>query len=195
MSELSAFTELLVKVRAGDARAAEELVRRYERDVRVAVRAKLRRTSLRRLLDSTDVCQSVLASFFTRMALGEYELAEPAQLIALLGRMARNKLTDQYRKIIRREELVPQVADGPEVLKRLPGPADPARIVAGRELLEAVYARLDSEERDLANRRGQDQTWVEIAAELGGSAQARRKQLGRAISRIAPELGTDESRR
>ena len=34
--------------------------------------------------------------------------------------------------------------------------------------------------------------WAEIAREVGGSAEARRKQLTRAISRVSRELGLDE---
>ena len=46
---------------------ADEFVRRYERPVRVAVRVRLARSSLRRHFDSMDVCQSVLVSFLRRV--------------------------------------------------------------------------------------------------------------------------------
>ena len=52
----------------------------------------------RRLLDSADICQSVLGSFFFRAAGGQYDLNEPSQLIRLLVVMARNKLNFQIRK-------------------------------------------------------------------------------------------------
>ena len=57
--------------------------------------------------------------------------------------------------------------------------------------IAALYARLGAEERDLAERRAAGQTWPEIAVAVGGTAQARRKQLARAIDHLAPELGLD----
>ena len=57
------FQELIRRVRARDELAAAELVKRYERAIRVAVRVRLAGADLRSLLDSTDICQSVLGSF------------------------------------------------------------------------------------------------------------------------------------
>ena len=192
MSETAPFAEFLRRIRSGDARAAEELVRRYESAIRLAVRTRLTDPALKRRFDSLDVCQSVLASFFVRAAAGQYDLDEPSQLVALLVRMAQNKLANQARFHRRRRrdahlisgqgDAVERVADG--------GPA-PDQIAAARDLLDALRARLTPEERELADRRGAGQGWAEIAAALGGTATSRRKQLKRAIDRIAPELGLE----
>ena len=80
------FAEFMGRIRAGDARAAEDLVRQYESAIRVAVRTRLTDPKLRRQFDSMDVCQSVLASFFLRAARGQYALDEPEQLVKLLAR-------------------------------------------------------------------------------------------------------------
>ena len=63
--------DLLGKVRGGDAAAAEELVRTYEPELRRAIRVRLTDARLRRLIDSIDICQSVLAGFFVRTAAGQ----------------------------------------------------------------------------------------------------------------------------
>ena len=70
MADLDAFTALLARVRARDPEAAAELVRRYEPELRRKVRfwLRLHAPGLRRLLDSADVCQSVLAGLFVRDA-------------------------------------------------------------------------------------------------------------------------------
>src|SRR5689334_8009854 len=68
------FRKLIRRVRAGDQDAATELVRQYEPAIRRVVRVRLTDTRLRAALDSMDVCQSVLATFFVRAALGQYEL-------------------------------------------------------------------------------------------------------------------------
>src|SRR5208283_5128504 len=95
MSEPEAFQVLIERVRAGDAEAAAELVRRYEPMVRRAARVRLVDPRLGRVLDSMDICQSVMASFFVRAALGQYDLNSPDQLLKLLATMARNKLANQ----------------------------------------------------------------------------------------------------
>ena len=64
----------------------------------------------------------------------------------------------------------------------------PCRLVAGRELLEAFRARLSEEERMLADLRAEGREWAEIAARLGGTAQARRMQLARAARRVERQL-------
>jgi hypothetical protein len=94
--------------------------------------------------------------------------AGPAQLIALLVRMAQNKLAGQARfhhrerrdarKVIGLDGAAGQAGSGPS----------PSRLVAGRDLLEALRSRLTPEERELADRRGAGQGWAEIAAAGGG---------------------------
>ena len=74
----------------------------------------------------------------------------------------------------------------------LRGPS-PSRLAAGRELLAAVRVRLSPDELRLADLRGQGREWTEVAEEMGGTAQARRKQLQRALDRVAKDLGLDET--
>src|SRR5438046_1624402 len=98
MSEPDAFHDLIQRVRAGDQQAAAELVRRYEPAIRRAVRIRIVDRRLQALFDSMDICQSLLGSFFVRVALGEYEVENAEQLLKLLVRMARNKAADAAKK-------------------------------------------------------------------------------------------------
>jgi RNA polymerase sigma-70 factor (ECF subfamily) len=190
VSDDSLFSEFLLRVRAGDAAAAEELVRRYESAVRVAVRVRLTDPALRRQFDSVDVCQSVLASFFARAAAGQYDLSEPGQLTALLVRMALNKFTNQVRHLRRRRRDVRRVAalGAQAQAVREPGPG-PDRQAELRDLLARLRAGLTDDERAVADRRAAGRTWDEIAAELGGEANALRRRFDRAVRRLAPRLG------
>ena len=81
----------------GTGRRRQNWCRRYEPAIRRAARVRLVDTRLNRLLDSMDICQSVLASFFVRTALGQFELETPDQLLKLLATMTRNKLADQVK--------------------------------------------------------------------------------------------------
>ncbi len=98
MPEDPSFRDLIRRVRSGDEQAGAELRRRYEPAIRRTVRARLRDTQLRRLLDSMDICQSVFASFFVNAALGRYELERPEHLLKLLTSMAHHKLTNDVHK-------------------------------------------------------------------------------------------------
>jgi RNA polymerase sigma factor (sigma-70 family) len=189
--ELS-FAELIGRVRAGDQEAAASLVRRYEPAIRRAVRIRLSDSRMGRVLDSMDICQSVLASFFVRAAMGQYELHEPAQLLQLLATMARHKLADQVdrERAGRRDNR--RVAAGGDVQQAQSRAAGPGEQVAARELLQEVHRRLSSAERQLMDLRNQGLEWAEIGAKLGASPEALRKRLARAADRVAQELELDE---
>ncbi len=87
-----------------------------------------------------------------------------------------------------------RAAAGADALHELAG-ADPtpSQIVAGRELLDEMRQRLTDEEKQLADLRGQGLGWSEIADQLGGTAQARRVQLARAMDRVLRALGLEEA--
>ncbi len=188
------FTELIRRVRAGDDQAAEELVRRYEPEIRLEVRGwlRLRNPKLRRVFDSMDICQAVLASFFVRAAVGEFDIEDPRQLLPLLVGMARNKLAEQVRFHQRDRRDVRRV-DGTDPALERPSGSDetPSQVVARRELLEAFRLRLSDEERRIAELRSQGLDWAGVSASMGNSPEARRKQFTRAIARVGKELGLD----
>jgi DNA-directed RNA polymerase specialized sigma24 family protein len=194
MADDSAFLELIRRVRAGDEAAAAEVVRRYERALRREIRLRLRDPRLRRALDSGDICQSVLASFFLRAASGQYDLQQSGQLHRLLAAMARNKLASQARHsyVARRD---------PEALRtglagdeHLPAPdPEPSQAVAASDFCGALLGSLTEDERQLADRRARSEEWADIAAELGGHPDNLRKKLARALNRAARRLGVAPS--
>jgi RNA polymerase sigma factor (sigma-70 family) len=194
MSEETAFPELLRRVREGDQDAAVELVRRYESAIRRAVRIKLVDSRLKGALDSMDICQSVMGSFFYRAALGQYEVEKPEDLVRLLVTMARNKLTDQVRRqtterrgkgITRRTDLAAIDVPGSEPTA--------SRVASAREVLEAALGRLSPDERWIAEQRAAGRAWAELAAETGATPEAVRKKHARAIDRVSRELGLEDN--
>jgi RNA polymerase sigma-70 factor (ECF subfamily) len=141
--EQEAFLALLQKVRHGDAEAAAEVVRHFEPAIRRALRLRLTDPRLRRVLDSSDVCQSVLANFFVRAASGQFDLRRPEQLLNLLLTMAHNRLLNhiEHERAARRDHrrLQPEADALAAVADQA---ASPSEIVAGRDLLEEVRRRL-----------------------------------------------------
>jgi RNA polymerase sigma-70 factor (ECF subfamily) len=189
MAVTHSFEELIRLVRAGDPAAAQELVQRYEGSIRRAARVQLGDARLRRLLDSTDICQSVLASFFLRAALGQYDLAKPQQLVKLLVMMAHNKVIDSARKHAAERHGHQHVQFGAANENQVCDPASsPSQIAAHQELLQRFLEQLTPEERSLAEQRSQGRAWADIAAERGDSPEALRKQLARAVDRVAQLL-------
>jgi RNA polymerase sigma-70 factor (ECF subfamily) len=193
MSDDPSFDDLVRRVRLGEPAAAEALVRRFEPQVRRVIRLRLEHSPLRRHVDSVDICQSVLASFFVRAALGQYDLDSPEGLVRLLTAMARNKLADQAR---RRQGLprdpVETRAGAGDVAEAADVAASPSRVIADRDLLDVVRARLRPDERRLADQRAEGRAWADIAAEMGESAEALRKRLERALARVAREVGLED---
>jgi RNA polymerase sigma-70 factor (ECF subfamily) len=185
------FLAFLERVRRGDEQAAAELVQHYGPLIRREIRLRLTAPAVYRLLDDEDVCQSVLASFFVRAALGQYDLHDPAQLRGLLLGMARNKLGHAARR--QGAQKRGGGREAPEADDRLAADgATPSRIASGRELLAAVRARLGDQERQVADLRGQGHDWGEVARQLGGTPDGRRMQLARALDRVNRELGLED---
>ncbi len=193
MQPANHFHVLIGRLRRGDPDAAREIVARYENEVRRAIRVRLTDPRLRRTLDSMDICQSVLANFFVRVGRGQYDLDSPQDLLALLCRMARNKLIDHARRADARgrgQQLAGTAAE--EALATANDPAEtPSVLAANRDLLEAANKLLSHEERYLAEQRANGRPWAELAAERSSTPDAVRKQLERALDRVACQLGID----
>lgn len=191
-----AFQNLIRRVRQGEEDAAAELVRLYEPEIRRAIRVRHTDPRLRRIVDSMDICQSVLANFFVRVASGQFELDHPDQLLRLLVTMARNQLFDQVRrqKASRRssQKVDPQ---GQEKVEQVAAQQHtPSQQVALQELLEKMRLSLTEDERRIAEMRAAGREWADIAAEEGESPEALRKRLARALDRVVPQFGLSEIR-
>lgn len=195
MISIDTFDDLMCRVQAGDPDAATELVRQYEPEIRLEVRVRLRVQDqrVRRLFDTMDITQSVLCSFFAGVAAGRYAPEHPQQLLGLLVTMARNKLLTQVRNQRRhRRDVRRGVSFDASLHDVAAGGDSPSQILADGELLSEFRKRLSVELLQLADLRGDGWSWAEIAEELGGTADGRRKQLERAFARILKELQLDE---
>ncbi|MEM9512762.1 MAG: ECF-type sigma factor, partial [Cyanobacteria bacterium P01_E01_bin.48] len=182
------FNQLMNRIRRGDESAASELIDRYEPEIRREIRLRLTNPKLRRVIDTMDISQSVFGNFFVRAAYGQFELASPAQLMALLLKMANNKVIDRHRREVVRKtyDHIDEQMEDRVVAK---GTSTASSIVAGRELLDEFRNRLSDDEQKIADMRKQGIAWDEIANQLGQNADALRKRLARACDRAIEELG------
>lgn len=193
MSDEDSFEALIARIRAGDHRAAEELVRLYEPLVRRELRVKMSSRRLGRVVDSVDICQSVWSSFFVRVAAGQYDLENPQQLARLLISMARNKLASQTRRQTSQKRDVSRMDFDGELLSSIPNrDSSPSTQLKVNELLDLIHEKLSDDERKVSELRRTGLTWEAVAEILGGTAQARRMQLDRAAERVIGQLGLNE---
>ena len=183
---------LLQRIRQGEADAATEVVQSFERIIRAAVRIRLTDPALRRQFDSIDICQSVLASFFIGIAAGQYDISSREQLVGLLVTMAEHKFRNRNRDAHRLRRNVARTdlnADPATVACERPSPSE---VALHRDTLANLMQRLTAEERDIVRHRAAGNSWEEIGATLGGTPEARRMQLRRAVSRACEELHLDD---
>jgi DNA-directed RNA polymerase specialized sigma24 family protein len=190
MLEDQEFQDLLRRLRQGDEEAAARLVREFEPEIRRLYRVQFQDARLRRVFDSADILQSVLANFFLQAAGGRLEVRHPAELLKLLRKMVHNKYLDKvaYQRAGRRD--VRRLEASLDALHAVAdGGASPSELVADLEVLELVVSRLTPEERWLVEQRVRGRPWEELAAERGAGAEALRKQHARALERVRRELG------
>jgi RNA polymerase sigma factor (sigma-70 family) len=192
MKKGSSFTELIERVRSGDEKAGSQLVQEFEPVVRRELRFRLRDSRARRELDSMDISQSVLTNFFVRVATCQYDLKERSDLVKLLVTMTRNKVAEELRSQHRQRRDSRRTVLGVEGMPLASPDPTPSRVLAAKEILQLVRQSLSGEERRLVDLRCQGQSWEEIADSIGGSPDARRKQMARAIDEIVHRLGLDE---
>lgn len=188
------FVQLIQCLRQGDERAAYELVKSYESVIRVAIRARLRDPVYNRMFDSMDICQSVMASFFPRAVLGQYDFDEPKQLVALLITVAKSKVSNQIRHFrSQRRDVKRDRSQNDPLAEELTGnqPA-PSKIMQARELMELIRARLSMEEQRIVELRQKGYHWNEVAEHLGGTAEGRRKQFQRMMQQLTKDLNLDD---
>jgi len=187
----SDFQRLIAAIREGDRQAADELVRTVEPYLRSAIHLRLTDSKLRRLLDSMDLCQSVLADLFAKRGAGWSGRESDDHVRRTLLTMAFNKLVSKARHERRNQGTLPEDCD---VLDLAP---TPNQVVDDLDLRAVIWNRLSEAERWLFDQnKVKGRTWKEIArntdelpAALHGVAHdSLRIRLARAIVRVRQEL-------
>ncbi|MFO0867081.1 MAG: sigma-70 family RNA polymerase sigma factor [Gemmataceae bacterium] len=184
------FGEALGRLRQGDAQAAAWMVDRFGPELRRVIRMRLTDPFLRRLVDSSDIQQSVFANFFVRAALGQYELEEPKNLISLLVTMARNKVINLARDN-KKEKSARNSPEAPAPLEEIGDRTIDSGIDAA-EMVSKARRLLSTDEARLVEERLGGKSWQEIAASRNEQPDACRKQYRRALDRVAEQLGLTE---
>jgi len=190
----SDFQRLIAAVRAGDRQTADELVRKVEPYLRAAIHLRLTDSKLRRVLDSLDICQSVLLALFAKGGSGWSGQETEDHIRRRILKMAFHKLVTKARHERRNEGSLP---DGWERLDSAP---PPSQVVADLELTTLIWDRLSEAERWLFDQNKlRGRKWKEIASDTdvlpaalrGGDHNSLRIRLARALVRVGHELQHD----
>jgi DNA-directed RNA polymerase specialized sigma24 family protein len=189
---LDGFQELIRLARDGDEAAAARLAKEFEpfilRFVRFRMRGRSDHNRLRPEIDSADICQSVFKSLFVGLRGGRYVLDRPEQLHKLIAAMVRFKVATKARRL---SVTLREILDPETPRERPDSGAGPEKPVDDRDLLETIVRQFEGDELDLLVRRLDDQSWPAIAEAVGGSPEALRKKLARALERVRDRAELD----
>lgn len=178
---------LVARVRRGDASAYPELVERYGRAIRLAVRRRLP-NRLRKEYDSLDFVQEVWAAFLA-IDPASADYPRPENLVGFLTRIAENKVIDLVRRRygtqafdVTREGPLPDGVGETGVPGREPTPSGWA--IAAERWAELTKHLTPGQRRVLEKLRD-GYTQAEIADELGLS----RSSVDRVVRRLKDLCG------
>jgi RNA polymerase sigma-70 factor (ECF subfamily) len=176
------FEKLLAAVRDGNRETATELVRQYEPYLRRMLHLRLTDRRVGHVVDSVDICQSVMKDFFAQAKPDRFVFQSPDDLRRLLVTMALNKLRNWARHEGRHQ------GDLPDGWSPMAPDPSPSRIAAANDEIAYLRDRLPPLEARLFERsRVQGQSWDDIAREEGGKPDTLRMRLMRAVARILDE--------
>ena len=176
------FTDLMARAKSGDEAAIRDFLSRFEREIRMMVRARLPK-KLRAQFDSTDFVQAVWQSFFSDLRQNPRDFANTDHLRGFLARVVRNKVQEQHRRLTRtekynvtREQSLYIRRGDREVLRDVisPGPSPSETAQAGDRLEQLIAGRSPIEVAVVTLRR-QGLTHDEIAARTGMSERSVRR--------------------
>jgi DNA-directed RNA polymerase specialized sigma24 family protein len=189
MASADTFNDLIQRVRTCDNEAAKQLLDRFGRCFFRMIRNKLEirgysEPLIQQILE--ELYNAVWGTVVARLIQGQYELQDSNALVNLLHSIASNKLADMERR--RMGEEPPEEPPDPE--------PRPSSVLATLEEMAAARDLMSEEEwRILVLHELEKASWMEIASELGGTPDQRRKQCERACARVRKGRATGEGKR
>jgi RNA polymerase sigma factor (sigma-70 family) len=165
-SAITPLRDLLDKLCAGDAAAAEQVFRAYEPYLRLIVRRQLS-ARLRAKFDSVDVVQSIWADVLRGFREADWRFTSEAQLKAFLIKATRNRFLDrlrQHQTALRREHsLAENDSDGMPAARQ----PQPSEVAQAAELWQQMLTLCPPAHRELLRLKRQGVPLAEIAARTG----------------------------
>ena len=174
--------DLIVRAKAGDEVAVEDLLHRFENEVRMVVRGRLPR-ALRSQFDSMDFVQAVWTSVLTKDGPDLSRFDSSRRLMGYLAGVARNKVIEEHRRRtqthkynLKREEPL-YVRRGNREIPREVAASDPSpsQDAQAHDRLAQLLQGRSTQERQVVELRRRGLTFAEIAEKLGVHESAVRR--------------------
>jgi RNA polymerase sigma factor (sigma-70 family) len=185
---------MLQGLRAGDGRCEREFWEQYGEALQRLADRHLG-PGLRARVGPEDVVQSACRTFLRRARIGEFQLADSADLWRVLCAITLTKTREQARFHLRKkrglDQEVPLAAasdtssGGRELIDPAPSPDEVAEFA---DQFQQLLAGLDEEERQVVVLKLEECTNDEIAERLGSSERTVRRILKRVQSRLTRTL-------
>jgi RNA polymerase sigma factor (sigma-70 family) len=177
--------DLLLRTRAGDADALEQLFDRLLPGLRRWARGRLPAFA-RAGQDTADFVQDAVLQAIRH--LDRFEPRHEGALLAYLRAALSNRIRDEIRRVQRRDVV------GIEAVDRLTDPPVADQLIGAESLAryEQALNRLDAKERRLIVARVElGQSYQEVAIEFGfANADSARKSVARALGRLATAMSS-----
>jgi DNA-directed RNA polymerase specialized sigma24 family protein len=175
--------EFLHILQSGDQQAIAALLRELDPFLRKIIRLRLVDGRLRRVVDTTDIFDSLLKDFLARKTVGQAPAETAAGLRAYLAAAVHHKIQTRARKERRHAGRLPHNWEVPDP------ETTPSVRVEAEDFHEAVRERLSAQTQRLFDLKTRGLSWNEIAAQVGGSPDALRMRLTRAVAAALSGLG------
>jgi DNA-directed RNA polymerase specialized sigma24 family protein len=181
------FQEFFEILRFGDAEAVERLLSDFDPFLRRAIRLRLCDRRARRVVDTSDILQSLLKDYLGREGT-DAGAASSRRLRAYLTAAAQYKISSKTRKERRR------IADLGDVAEPVSPERPPSEQAEDRDFIDAIRSRLDDKDGRLFDLSQQGRTWQQIANEVGGHPDTLRIRLRRTVASALAEIREGEPR-
>jgi RNA polymerase sigma-70 factor (ECF subfamily) len=184
--EATQFASLMERVQRGEQQAAWELLETYGSHLQRYVRRSLSR-ELRSRFDSVDFVQVVWASFF-REPEKLRRITTPADLMAYLAAMARNKVVNEVRREVNaqkrdmRREIRLDAVHGDDQRDLASRDPTPSAVAMFRERWNRLVSGQPSQVKRIVELRFAGATYHEIADELHIHERTARKAIERLVA-------------
>jgi hypothetical protein len=180
------FQKFIEILRSGDAEAVDRLLADFDPFLRRAIRLRLFDRRARRVVDTSDILQSLLKDYLSREGT-DGAAASSRRLRAYLTAAAKYKVSSKTRKERRR------IADLSDVAEPVSAEPLPSKQAEDRDFIDAIRSRLKEDDRRLFDLSQQGRTWRQIAYEIGGHPDTLRIQLRRSVAAALAEIRHGES--
>jgi RNA polymerase sigma factor (sigma-70 family) len=165
----------------GDAEAVDRLLADIEPFLRQAIRRQLFDRHARRVVDTSDVLQSLLMDFLEQRGTDQAAVSD-RKLKAYLVAAARYKIASKVRKERRR------TADLDHIEEPVSAEPSSSQQVEDHDFRNSIRNLLNEKSRRLFDLSQQGRTWRQIADEVGGRPDSLRIQLRRAVAAALAEI-------